>query len=92
MLSAEIDNKKKELLRTKKIAEDISEQLFNDEQKMRRTMNKQGMLDKELGVSTVLINDISRLKSKRRVYFYISGMIVFIIVTLIFAFRFYRFG
>ena len=86
-----MNDKKQELLKTKKIAEDISEQLFKDEQTLKRSMKRQGMLDKELGVSTVLINDISKLRSKRRVYLCGSVFIVFVILSLVFTLKIYRF-
>ena len=90
MLSAEIDDKKKELLKTQKIAESISEQLFRDENKLKKCRDTQNSLDKELGVSHVLINDISKLRSKRRVYCYVSTFVMLVFLALIFSFRLYR--
>ena len=90
MLSAELDDKKKELLKSQQIATSISEQLFKDGQKLSKCKDRQSETDKELGVSHVLINDISKLRSKRRVYCYISTLAVLVMMAVIFGLRLYR--
>lgn len=90
MLSAEIDDKRKELLRAQKIAENISEQLHKDEHTLSRVKGRQAIMDKDLGVSHVLLNDISKLRSRRRFYFYMSTFVIFLILVLVFLFKINR--
>ena len=90
MLSVEIDDKKKELLKCQSIAQNVSEQLNKDSEKMRGIGGKQSCIDRELGVSTVLINDISKMKVKRRIHWYLTVLVAFIMTALLLWSKMYR--
>ena len=44
-------------------------------------------MDREIGMSNVLISDISKLRSRRRGYCYLSAVVVFVMMAVIYGLR-----